>query len=396
MTTYAVVAVSCLASFAAARGRIGSRDRLWDRALEVDAGNESAATSVADRLRAGGDARGAYAVLAACAKARGSCRCAEAAASDAIDVGLYPDARALVDAADGCPRTPHRVGLIAESLIGTNALDEGLRQAEVALARDASDAHAAYARAWGSMLKGDAADARRFAEQAVALKRGLPAHLLLGLILMQADDLDAAVPQFDAALELDPLSAAATYDLALVAHRRGDYRAAREGYLKTLRLDPKLVDARYNLIVLTRASGATSEAQHHLDELVAAFPQDRRIPALRAELSPEPPYSTEDLVIGKGREAKIGDRASIHYVGSILTTGKELDSSRARGQPFELTVGTGRVIKGWDQGIIGMHVGGTRKVVVPSSLGYGDPGAPPLIPPKSTLVFVIELLAINK
>lgn len=101
-------------------------------------------------------------------------------------------------------------------------------------------------------------------------------------------------------------------------------------------------------------------------------------------------------MVGKGREANSGDLVSIHYAGSILTTGKEFDSSRARGQPFELKLGSGRVIKGWDQGIIGMHVGGKRKVVVPSSLGYGDPGAPPLIPPKSTIVFEIELLAIKK
>ena len=129
---------------------------------------------------------------------------------------------------------------------------------------------------------------------------------------------------------------------------------------------------------------------------MAAPPSSAPSASASAEVVPEPPYSTEDLVVGKGREAKNGDLVSIHYVGTLLTTGKAFDSSRARGQAFELKLGTGRVIKGWEQGIVGMRVGGKRKVVVPSSLGYGDPGAPPLVPPKSTIVFEIELLAIKK
>jgi FKBP-type peptidyl-prolyl cis-trans isomerase len=118
-----------------------------------------------------------------------------------------------------------------------------------------------------------------------------------------------------------------------------------------------------------------------------------------SESPPAPPaeekLTLEDLVIGKGAEAKVGDHIAIHYVATLADTGAEFDSSRARGQPFELDVGRGRVIRGWDQGMIGMRVGGTRRVTIPPSFGYGDPGAPPLVPPKSTLIFEIELLSVN-
>jgi FKBP-type peptidyl-prolyl cis-trans isomerase FkpA len=104
---------------------------------------------------------------------------------------------------------------------------------------------------------------------------------------------------------------------------------------------------------------------------------------------------TKDLVVGKGAEAKAGDSVKVHYVGT-LTDGKEFDSSRKHNEPFAFELGAGRVIKGWDQGVAGMKVGGKRKLTVPPSLGYGARGFPPVIPPNSTLLFDVELLEIKK
>jgi FKBP-type peptidyl-prolyl cis-trans isomerase len=110
---------------------------------------------------------------------------------------------------------------------------------------------------------------------------------------------------------------------------------------------------------------------------------------------PEKPLEKKDLAVGKGPEAKAGDLVSVHYVGT-LPDGKEFDASRKRGKPFEFQLGQGNVIKGWDQGVVGMKPGGKRKLVIPASLGYGARGAPPLIPPFSPLVFEVELLEIKK
>ncbi len=104
---------------------------------------------------------------------------------------------------------------------------------------------------------------------------------------------------------------------------------------------------------------------------------------------------TKDLVVGKGAEAKTGDTVKVHYVGT-LTDGKEFDSSRKHNEPFVFELGAGRVIKGWDQGVAGMKVGGKRKLTVPPSLGYGARGFPPVIPPNSTLNFEVELLEVKK
>ena len=100
----------------------------------------------------------------------------------------------------------------------------------------------------------------------------------------------------------------------------------------------------------------------------------------------------KDLVVGKGTEAKAGDDIDVHYVGT-LTDGKEFDSSKKRGVPFSFRLGAGRVIKGWDQGVAGMKVGGKRKLVIQPALAYGPSGVPPQIPPNATMVFEIELLS---
>ena len=102
----------------------------------------------------------------------------------------------------------------------------------------------------------------------------------------------------------------------------------------------------------------------------------------------------EDLEVGTGETAVAGKSVSVHYTGR-LTNGSKFDSSLDRGQPFDFPLGAGRVIKGWDQGIVGMKVGGKRKLTIPPELAYGDRGFSNLIPPGSTLVFEVELLAVR-
>jgi len=110
---------------------------------------------------------------------------------------------------------------------------------------------------------------------------------------------------------------------------------------------------------------------------------------------PNTPLEKIDLVIGKGAEAKKGQKVKVHYVGTLQKDGSKFDSSRDRGEPFEFALGAGEVIKGWDEGVPGMKVGGKRKLVIPPHLGYGARGAGAKIPPNSTLVFEVELLGVS-
>jgi peptidylprolyl isomerase len=104
----------------------------------------------------------------------------------------------------------------------------------------------------------------------------------------------------------------------------------------------------------------------------------------------------EDLIEGKGPAAKAGDKISVRYVGVLFNNNKEFDSSWKRGKaPFELTLGQGQVIQGWDQGLVGMKVGGRRRLTIPPDLAYGAQGQPPTIPANSTLVFDVDLTKIG-
>ena len=102
----------------------------------------------------------------------------------------------------------------------------------------------------------------------------------------------------------------------------------------------------------------------------------------------------EDLVMGNGNTAAAGQRVSVHYAG-WLTNGTKFDSSKDRGQPFMFSLGRGEVIRGWDEGVSGMKVGGKRKLTIPPELGYGARGAGKVIPPNATLLFEVELLAVR-
>jgi FKBP-type peptidyl-prolyl cis-trans isomerase FkpA len=101
----------------------------------------------------------------------------------------------------------------------------------------------------------------------------------------------------------------------------------------------------------------------------------------------------EDTVEGAGDTAKSGDTVSVHYTG-WLEDGTKFDSSKDRNDPFQFKLGSGQVIKGWDEGVAGMKVGGTRKLTLPPQLGYGARGAGGVIPPNATLIFEVELLDI--
>ncbi|MEU1472734.1 FKBP-type peptidyl-prolyl cis-trans isomerase [Streptomyces sp. NPDC005761] len=110
----------------------------------------------------------------------------------------------------------------------------------------------------------------------------------------------------------------------------------------------------------------------------------------------EPPADLEikEIWEGEGAEAKAGQTVSVHYVGVAFSTGEEFDSSWNRGTPLQFQLGAGRVIKGWDQGLEGMKVGGRRQLTIPAHLAYGDRGAGGAIAPGETLIFVCDLMAV--
>jgi len=105
----------------------------------------------------------------------------------------------------------------------------------------------------------------------------------------------------------------------------------------------------------------------------------------------------EDVVVGEGDTATAGQQVTVHYTGWLFengVVGKKFDSSKDRGDPFDFALGAGQVIKGWDEGVVGMKIGGTRKLTIPPEMGYGTRGAGGAIPPNATLLFEVELLGL--
>jgi peptidylprolyl isomerase len=111
--------------------------------------------------------------------------------------------------------------------------------------------------------------------------------------------------------------------------------------------------------------------------------------------SPPDELVIEDLEVGEGPEAAAGQTVEVHYAGNAWSTRQQFDASWDRGDTFRFQLGAGQVIRGWDQGVAGMRVGGRRRLVIPPSLGYGRQGAGGVIKPNETLVFVVDLIGVT-
>ena len=116
-------------------------------------------------------------------------------------------------------------------------------------------------------------------------------------------------------------------------------------------------------------------------------------PVIPKQTGPDPKtLIVQDLIVGTGAEAKAGDTVDVQYVGVLRSNGKEFDSSWSRGaKPFSFALGAGSVIAGWDNGVVGMKVGGRRRLIIPADQGYGATGSPPKIPANAALVFDVDL-----
>ncbi len=151
----------------------------------------------------------------------------------------------------------------------------------------------------------------------------------------------------------------------------------------------------FSLVAVLAVSGCGSTAGTTPSEPAKTeAPATQPAPSAPAPAEQANGLKIEDTVVGTGAEAKVGDTVTVHYTG-YLTDGTKFDSSLDSGQPFQFTIGQGQVIPGWEQGFAGMKVGGKRKLTIPPELGYGAQGAGSDIPPNATLVFDVELLAVN-
>ena len=154
----------------------------------------------------------------------------------------------------------------------------------------------------------------------------------------------------------------------------------------------KRFDIKQAMLAMTLAlmvSGTMAACAKSTDQ--AAAPQTDEL--AQAEAVTE--LQLTDTKVGDGKEAVAGKTVTVHYTGTLYPSGEKFDSSLDRGKPFSFRLGQGQVIQGWDKGFAGMHVGGKRTLVIPYPLEYAESGYPPVIPPKSTLKFEVELLDVK-
>ena len=149
-----------------------------------------------------------------------------------------------------------------------------------------------------------------------------------------------------------------------------------------------------NSLIKAEGTSSTSTTSSATAKTPTSGPLSKE-PTVTPPSGPAPAkLETKELITGTGAEAKDGDSVTVNYVGVLYKNGKVFDASWKRHEPFTFTLGKGQVIKGWDQGVPGMKVGGRRELIIPAELAYGKTGSPPTIPANSPLVFVVDLLGV--
>lgn len=151
-------------------------------------------------------------------------------------------------------------------------------------------------------------------------------------------------------------------------------------------------------VAIAGCGGGDDSSSSSGAETAASAPQEsiNKKPVVDVPSGPPPTQlETIDLIEGSGPEAKAGDNVSVQYVLVDYKSGKEIESSWERNEPLPFTLGSNAVIPGWEQGVEGMKVGGRRELIIPPELAYGSAGSPPVIKPNATLIFVVDMVAIE-